>query len=85
MLGQIRECNIGPPLTDHQMHGNQVLEDDGPRRVAEAILQRAEDVADAGLAGVGGYQYMLDIFRLGRGGLDLGGTLDRLFERARHC
>jgi hypothetical protein len=31
MLGQVRKCNIGPPLSYHEVHGNETLEDDCPR------------------------------------------------------
>lgn len=47
------------------MDGDEALEDDGPGGVAQAVLQGAEDLADARLAGVGGDEDVLDVLGLG--------------------
>lgn len=57
------------------MHDNKRLEDDGPGGVAQAVLQGAEDLSDAGLAGMGGDQDVLDIFALGGSELWFGGAV----------
>jgi hypothetical protein len=48
------------------VHDNQRLENDGPCAVAQAVLEDAEDLGDALLAGVRGDEDVLDIFGLGR-------------------
>ena len=69
VLCQILERDVGLPLADHQMDNDERLVDDGPGRVAEPVLQGAEDLGDAGLAGVRGDEDVLDI--LGLGGREL--------------
>lgn len=46
------------------MHGDQTLENNGPCRVPEAVLQSSENLTNASLAGMRGDKNMLDIFRL---------------------
>ena len=65
VLGQVLKRDLGLALPYHQMHDDQALEDNGPRRVAQAVRQRAEDLGDAGLARMRRDEDVLDIFRLG--------------------
>lgn len=48
------------------MDGDEALEDDGPGGIAHAVLQGAEDLGNASLAGMGRDEEMLDVFRLRR-------------------
>lgn len=55
------------------MHDDERLEGDGPRRVAQSILQNSEYFADPSFAAVRGDENVLDILRLRRSELDHGG------------
>lgn len=46
------------------MHDDQALEDNGPRRVAQAVREGAKYLRDAGFPRVRGDQDMLDVFGL---------------------
>ena len=48
------------------MDGDQALEDDGPCRVSQSILERADDLGNARLASMRGDEDVFDVFRLGR-------------------
>lgn len=50
------------------MDGDQALEDDGPCRVPQPVLQGPEDLAHPGLSGMCRYEDVFDVLRLrGRG------------------
>lgn len=66
VLSQILKRDLRLALPDHQMHNDQTLEHDGPRRVAEAVREGAEDLGDTCLTGVRGHEDVLNIFGLGR-------------------
>ena len=51
------------------MHNDQALEDNGPRRVAQAVGEGAKYLRDAGFSRVRGDQDMLDVFGLWGGKL----------------
>jgi len=70
--GQVRQGRIRRSLTDHQMDRDQALEDDGPGRVPQAILQGPEHLADAGFARMCRDEDVLDVFALRRRGLEDG-------------
>lgn len=61
VLRQIFERNLGLALPYHEMHDDQALKHDSPRRIAQAILQCPEDLGDARLTRVSGHEDMLDI------------------------
>lgn len=63
-LAEMLERDVRLALADHQVHDDEALEDDRPSRVAQAVLQRAEDLGDARLARVRRDQDVLDIFGL---------------------
>lgn len=65
MARQVRQGDVWRPLANHEVDGDEALEDDSPCRVAQAVLQGVEDVGDARL-GVGGDEDVLDVFGLGR-------------------
>lgn len=46
MVCQVRQCHVRRPLTDHQVDSDKALEHDGPGRIAQAILKRAEDLSN---------------------------------------
>ena len=56
--------NIRRTLTDHEMGSDKSLENDGPCRVAQAVLQCAEHFCNASLAGVGSDENVLDVLGL---------------------
>lgn len=69
MLSQVLQRDVGRPFADHEVDGDEALEDDGPCRVADAVLQRPEDLAHAGVARVCRDEDVLDVFGLWGGGL----------------
>lgn len=44
------ERDVGGALADHEVNGDEALEDDGPCRVAQAVLQGAKDLCDSRFA-----------------------------------
>lgn len=70
MPRQEAQRDVGRPLADHEVDGDEALEDDGPCRVAQAVLQRAEDLGDARLARVRGDEDVLDVLGLRGGSLE---------------
>lgn len=66
VLGQVLERDLGLALADHEVHDDEALEDNGPGGVAEAVGQGAEDLSDAGLAGMRRDENVLDILGFGR-------------------
>jgi hypothetical protein len=69
VLSQVGQRYVGRPFADHEVDGDEALEDDGPCRVADAVLERPEDLTHAGVARVCRDEDVLDIFGLGGGGL----------------
>lgn len=68
MLSQICQCNIGRSLPNHEVDGDQTLEDDGPCRIPQPVLEGPEDLAYSSLSGMCRYEDVFDVFRLrGRG------------------
>lgn len=65
-MGEVGEGDVGRSLADHQVDGDQALEDRRPGRVVNTFLQGAEDLADAKLAGMGGDEDVLNVFRFWR-------------------
>jgi hypothetical protein len=65
VLRQVLQGDLGLALSDHEMHDDQALEDNGPRRVAQAVLKGAKDLGDACFAGMRRDEDGLDILRLG--------------------
>lgn len=66
LLCQIPERDVRLPLSYHQVDDYERLEDDSPRRVAQAILKDTEDLGDTGFSSVRCDEDMLDIFGFGR-------------------
>lgn len=66
VLGDEGKRNIRSAFTDQDVRGQQTLEDYGPCRVSQSVLQSAEDLGDTGFAGMGCDQEVLDVFGLGR-------------------
>lgn len=66
MLGEVGERDVGRALADHEVDGDQALEDGRPCRVVEAVLQGAEDLADAGFVGMCCDENVLNVFCLWR-------------------
>jgi hypothetical protein len=65
---EVGQSHVRRALTNHEVDNDQALEDDGPCGIAQAGLQSAEDLSDAGLSSMCGNEDMLDIFCLwGRG------------------
>lgn len=58
--------HIWRAFQNHEMHGEQTFENDGPCRVSQPVLQRAKHLADAGITRVSCDEEVLDVFRLGR-------------------
>ena len=75
VLCQVLQGDLGLALSDHKVHDDQALEDNGPRRVAQAVLEGAKDLGDACLARMRRDEDVLDI--LGLGGRGLWGGLAR--------
>lgn len=69
ILGEVLERDLGFALSDHHMHNDEALEDNGPSRVAQAVGEGAEDFGDACLACVRRDKNVLDIFGFGCGEL----------------
>ena len=61
VLRQVLQGDLGLALSDHQVHDDQALEDNGPRRVAQAVLEGAKDLGDACFARMGRDEDVLDI------------------------
>lgn len=66
MLGEKGQRHVRGALADHEMDGDEALQGDSPRRVAQAVLQGAEYLGDARLAGMGGDEDVLNVLGLGR-------------------
>lgn len=66
VLGQIGKSDVGGALTDHEVYRDETLEDDGPCRVSEAVLEGPDDVCYAALARVCRNEDVLDVLCLGR-------------------
>lgn len=64
VLRQIRECDVGRALADHEVDGDEALEDDGPCCVSQAVLQRTKDLCDARFARVRRDEDVLDVLGL---------------------
>ena len=75
VLRQVLQGDLGLALSDHKVHDDQALEDNGPRRVAQAVLEGAKDLGNACLARMRRDEDVLDI--LGLGGRELLGGLAR--------
>ena len=60
----MRECDVGRALANHEVDGDEALEDDGPRCIPEAVLQRADDLCDTRLARVRRDEEVLDVLCL---------------------
>lgn len=58
---EICQCHVWRTLANHEVYGNEALEDDGPCRVPKPKRQRAEDLGHAGLTRVRGNEDMLDV------------------------
>jgi hypothetical protein len=69
ILSQVFECYFRLALPYHEMYNDQALEDNSPCRVAQAVRKGAKDLSDACLAGVSGYEDVLDILGFGCGEL----------------
>lgn len=61
VLSKILECDLGLSLSYHQVDDDQALENNGPCRVAQPVGKGSKDLCHASLAGVCGYQNVLDI------------------------
>lgn len=66
LLCQILERDVRLPLSYHQVDDYERLEDDGPGRVVQAVLERTEDFGDTGFASVRCDEDMFYILGLGR-------------------
>lgn len=61
MLGEVCESDLLRALTNHQMDGEEALEDNGPGRVSEAVVHGPKDLTHASFSRMRGNQEMLDI------------------------
>lgn len=66
VLGQKGQRHVRGALADHEVDGDEALEHDGPRGIAQPVLQGAKDLADAGIARVRGDENVLNVLCLGR-------------------
>jgi hypothetical protein len=68
-LGQVLQRDFGLPLAYHQVHNDEALEHNCPRRVAQAVRQGAEYLGDTCLTRVRRDEDVFDILRFGGGEL----------------
>ena len=64
MRNEVAKCDVCLALPHHEVHDDQALEYYRPGGVAQPVLQDAEDLGDASLAGMRGDEDVLDIFGL---------------------
>jgi hypothetical protein len=69
VLRQVLQRDLGLPLSYHQMHDDETLEHNGPRRVAQTVRQGAKDLGDTRFARVCRYEDVFDILGLWGGQL----------------
>ncbi len=77
VLGQEGQRHVRGALADHEVDGDEALEHDGPRGIAQPVLQGAKDLADAGIARVRGDENVLNVLCLGRRILGAGQVSER--------